>query len=107
MNIVLLTPGAAEPICDFCSSPEIYTTHCCMPHDMQKSEHFRMTDGDGLWAACKECDALIQKEDWSALLERSVTTFFEMYGQIVTREQVRSHIAMLHQQFRDTRRREA
>jgi hypothetical protein len=53
--------------CDFCSSQELdgAKTYACEPFTLGGIEY-----ADG-WDACTECAALIDRDDWNALYERT------------------------------------
>jgi len=56
------------------------------------------------WAACPECERIIDAGDWDALLERSVAGFFEKYEEcdgLLSPVFVREH---LHALYKDLRR---
>lgn len=60
--------------CDFCSGE--YDTF----RDYQAIERFKgimtdgrlVEDGDLLWAACRDCEALIEAGEWESLIERAL-----------------------------------
>lgn len=67
---------AIDIVCDFCSHPVVRWRYSIPPGGIvvtyetaEGAEHHG--DMDGLWGACDECHALIQKRDWAGLGSRS------------------------------------
>lgn len=56
--------------CDFCSSKDVAWSYPC--HDFMILNYGIASDGP--WAACEECHALIEKEQWMDLHLRSAET---------------------------------
>lgn len=72
------------PICDFCSAPNVtarynakdFACDTLVITDLDKThiEFDQVSLGD--WAACAQCETLIDAKEWDALLARAVTEFF-------------------------------
>lgn len=73
------TPPIAGPICDFCSSHEVFQVY--MAEDFTAVEleapngHPVYLNSTGGWAACHECAKLVEAAQWDELLERCFDTF--------------------------------
>jgi hypothetical protein len=77
----------ADIICDFCSSkPVVARYHAAdfeaTPFSAGAVSFHQMSVGD--WAACRECERLIDSSQWDQLVERAVFYFFvnnpELFG---------------------------
>ncbi len=75
---------AEEPICDFCSSPDLFYAY--LAADFTAAEVVIPNAGTfalnslGAWLACRECTDLIEEEKWEELLDRSFRSFRELHG---------------------------
>lgn len=92
-------------ICDFCSSPGVHASHACYDFVDPATKGLPFTgESKGAWAACQECDKLIQAEDWVGLAQRSAEKFFEKYSGMIdprlTIERFKQEMYALHQEFR-------
>jgi hypothetical protein len=68
----MTTPGK----CDFCSEPPAAGKRSYFAHSqirLRVEGHGPLTDyiDTGEWVACAECAALIEREDWKGLMDRS------------------------------------
>jgi hypothetical protein len=99
-------PGG--PICDFCSSREIYADYPAQDFNvwqLPKPDGTKLNiNSESDWAACKTCADLIDAENWDTLLERSLKAFRKKYGAMLPEAEMRRSIADLHRQFRQNRR---
>src|SRR6266705_941860 len=79
MDIYIPTPPPEKCICDFCGQlrpTRIYRTTTGPNTEMGSipvTPGFKLThmDADGLWASCKECGSLIDKDDMEGLVTSS------------------------------------
>lgn len=97
---------SSGPICDFCSSPRLFARYPARDFVAAKLEtptRALNACSRGDWSACKSCAELIEASRWDALLERSVATFREKYGQWIPPSALRGFIHDLHKQFRENR----
>lgn len=95
------------PLCDFCSVHENNPPTAFYPCKNFQYQPSRMTLLND-WAACKECDQLIQAENLSDLIIRSVDTYLKRYGlyvmtkgglRIRTRLEIKNHVTQIHIKF--------
>lgn len=67
-------------------------------------EHYRCEE----WAACAECAALIDAEQWDKLAERTVQAFVRQHRTAISDvPALREHVSNLHSAFRQYLIREA
>lgn len=93
---MLIDPAPEQMVCDFCSSPEIVRGYNCQDFALAKYS-FGSKHG---FAACAKCAALIDAGKWMGLENRSVRSFFERNGPIMTYGECRKYIHELHTAFR-------
>ena len=70
MSVLHLVPDTTGKLCDFCAAAPVFNLYLCRNfvfHDRPIFAHNVV----GTWAACEQCAALIQTEQWSALVERN------------------------------------
>lgn len=99
MHKITIVPSKDQPICDFCSSPKVWTSYQCEDFVMGKGELLE-TSSVGQWAACNICAQLIDAGKWDELLQRSIDTFMDKHA-VIPREVVTSFITRLHKMFRE------
>lgn len=84
-----------NPVCDFCSSPEIVVAYMV--------ENFNLPQygwgSDGPFAACSVCMKLIETGQSELLEQRSVTTFIQQYGRLIPAELMQPFVHDLHVEF--------
>lgn len=74
------------PICDFCSHTPVVARYHANEFEMKSIVGelpfglHQMSVGD--WAACSDCEKLIDALDWEGLVARAVVTFFDNYPQL-------------------------
>lgn len=82
-------------ICDFCSSPHVVKRFECRDFDSSSKDagiiypRAQSTDGStdlilasrGYWAACKDCEALVEAHDISGLVKRALDSYEQEEGQ--------------------------
>jgi hypothetical protein len=93
---------AMEPICDFCSSPDIVKDYACESFeafDLQKKGRRMIGTSEGRWASCQICADLIDNNLWEELAQRSYETSGcspdDPYKEILL-----SFLRNMHRQFR-------
>jgi hypothetical protein len=87
-----------QPICDFCSTPDITRRYKCRSFD------FVLGWGSkGDWAACDRCAALVDGQKWDELAELSVVTFVDVELSAEERRSLKQLLLVLHQKFNDNR----
>jgi hypothetical protein len=65
----------AEPICDFCSSPEVAWSYECPTFTPIAMPGVFVGESIGDWAACESCAAKIEDGEWEQLAVTSANTF--------------------------------
>ena len=75
-KVVKLCPERGELICDFCSSQEVKWAH--EANDFKFPSPLNMKS-IGAWAACSACHSLIENNQRTELLDRSVETYRKLY----------------------------
>ena len=106
------TSSLENLICDFCSSPDVYRAYMAedfIALEVLEADHSTRFQSLGAWAACRECTALIEAENWEALLERSWKTFLdntppELSPEPGEEEEILVILRHAHQQFRNLRK---
>jgi hypothetical protein len=69
-----------DVVCDFCSRSGVSAIFSATPDQpvigfQTATETVTHMDGDGLWGACRECEALVMSGNRDALCERSLSNF--------------------------------
>ena len=75
-----------DAVCDFCGTVPVVRTFVCIPHDMATAkvpivingdtfDKITLSDGDGMWAACRECEVLIEARDADGVAKRTVLVY--------------------------------
>jgi hypothetical protein len=86
-------------ICDFCSEPHVawrYPAKSFVAYVIAGV----VGQSVGDWAACRTCHALIEADNRTALLERSLQTFIEKNPDMRPVEaELRAHMAQFHELF--------
>ena len=95
-KVFKLSPKAGEIVCDFCCSREIKWVHeandCKFPGPLY-------VKSIGAWAACSTCHSLIQNNQRTDLLDRSVEAYRKLHPEdkvnivLITRIMNNSHAA--------------
>ena len=106
------TSSLENLICDFCSSPDVYCAYMAedfIALEVFEADHSTRFQSLGAWTACRDCTALIETENWEALLERSWKTFLvnmpsEPSLEPGEEEEILEILRNAHQQFRKLRR---
>ena len=76
---------ASGPICDFCSQRPVTARYRAKTFEM-KSAMFpvpalhQMSEGD--WAACSDCEKMLDVNDWEGIVARAVTYFFRNHPEL-------------------------
>lgn len=86
-------------ICDFCSEPNVVWRYPARNFVAYAVAGF-VGQSVGDWAACTTCHALIENEDRSGLLDRSVRQLLEKHPDMQPEEaDVRRDLEAIHQLF--------
>jgi Zn-finger protein len=70
--------------CDFCSCPSTFKTYTCTNFECCGRAVFRSPTGS--WAACKTCSELVERKQWSRLIQRALYKFLAKHE--VPREEI-------------------
>jgi len=105
------TTSLENLICDFCSSPDVYRAYMAedfIALEVLEADRSTRFQSLGAWAACRECTALIEAENWEGLLERSWKTFSDNLAsepslEPAEVEEILEIMRNAHQQFRKLR----
>jgi hypothetical protein len=93
-------PGFPHQVCDFCNQGSFVKAYACHSFVYLKGtpmEHYRCEE----WAACGECAALIDAEQWGTLTDRAVRAFVRQHQAIdYDVPALREHVSDLHRAFR-------
>jgi hypothetical protein len=104
-------PPITGPICDFCSSSEVYTSYVAEAHislTVETEQEKIDLGSDPGWAACKVCSRLIDNDKWKELEDRAVRLFSAGMGMTWgQRQEMRMKVRQIHLRFRDHRKRPA
>ena len=68
--------------CDFCCGEyDTFRDYVAVEKFVGRLDDGRMVvDGDSLWAACRECEALIEAGDWEGLISRAMSGLRAKWG---------------------------
>jgi len=80
-----MTP-AKHLVCDFCSSEPVVARYKVRDFELPRVqvEDIELTQVSiGDWAACKECEILIDTNRWDAVVDRAVGKFYEHHAYFV------------------------
>jgi len=86
-------------VCDFCSSDAVEANFRIPDFELYIPELPFNLGSKGGFAACRECAQLVKAGLRDSLLDRSVTTFYLKFGEIVPRHVVYMFVSKLHDEF--------
>ncbi len=76
---------ASGPICDFCSCRPVTARYTAKTFELHPgafplSSLHQMSVGD--WAACSDCEKMLDANDWEGIVARAVFYFFKHHPEI-------------------------
>lgn len=81
---IRVVPPPSGPICDFCSERPVTARYHAETFEMKsnlvETPFHQMSMGD--WAACSDCEKLIDAYDWEGVVARAVTAFFRNHPEL-------------------------
>jgi hypothetical protein len=88
------------PVCDFCSAQPVTNSYEIADFQIPFVEGVLVPYfSTGGFAACADCAKLVDSNNKKALEDRSVESFIELYGSILTRKQLHDFVHRLHREF--------
>jgi hypothetical protein len=93
-------------ICDICSAPDPpwrYPAEDFIASETEGLSGILVQESIGGWAACDECRAIIDREDWHGLAVRAADTLLAQCA-IFDRDWLIDEMIQLHQRFAASRR---
>lgn len=85
MMHINITAPKEGPICDFCSCRPVTARYKAKTFEMKSaifplSSLHQVSEGD--WAACSDCEKLLDAYDWEGIVARAVTYFFKNHPEL-------------------------
>uniref|UniRef100_A0A6M3IJQ6 Uncharacterized protein n=1 Tax=viral metagenome TaxID=1070528 RepID=A0A6M3IJQ6_9ZZZZ len=90
------------PICDFCSDPAVawdYPANDSTPAAILLNGNVTLMSSIGNWAACEKCSALIEADDRSGLLNRTLASLPEEDKGVIPADALERLINTIHMGF--------
>jgi hypothetical protein len=86
--------------CDFCSGVPVVACYLSPDHVLEEAPGVQRISTEG-WAACADCDALLQADDREAVIDRATDRLraTNPRWRALTRADARSAIATMQQRF--------